>query len=138
VSLTLEGIECLRVVLVLKSELKTSELKRLLGAYRVIQRWHNKNKTGGNFGINIYFSKDDDIIKGMDKEITGEYNTDGVITSLHFGDLYQCTGRLPTEAYTGIKTLAEIILKRKHFEELERDKIHTSEQEAIGDKPIGI
>jgi len=115
----------------LKSDLKTTQLRKLINANRIIQRWHNKNKHGGNFGINIYFGED--FIRDRDKEITGEYNTDGVLTSVQFGELWGHTYIIPKDAHTNLKTLADWILKeilaRQYL--INKDKLHTSEQEQI-------
>lgn len=66
------------------NELKGYNLKRDLKLRRVLKRWHNHNKTGGNFGINL--------ITGTrpDYEITGYHNLNGEIWNLSIGELYQC------------------------------------------------
>lgn len=64
-------------------ELNGRAIKKALGAERVMFRWHNKNKSGGNFGINIL-----GVNKG-DWEISGHYDTEGNILSLRFGKIYQ-------------------------------------------------
>jgi len=64
-------------------ELRGTSLKRDLGLERVIKRWHNKNKSGGNFGINLMTKQRPHY------EITGYHDTQGNVTSLSFGELYQ-------------------------------------------------
>jgi hypothetical protein len=86
-----------------KQELTGNTLKKLLGAKRVMYRWHNKNKTGGNFGINIYFSEE--FNRETDKEITGFYDTNGDIRSLYFSPLYSAGGKLPLFAFNTIQSL---------------------------------
>ena len=93
-----------------KSELKTNDLKKLINAKRIAQRWHNKNKSGGNFGLNIYFG--DEFVRGRDKEITGNYNSDGEITSLHFGNLYWGNQSVPKECFISLEELAKYLNKQ--------------------------
>ena len=64
-------------------ELNGRAIKKALGAQRVMFRWHNKNKSGGNFGINILG------VNNGDWEISGHYDTNGNILSLRFGKIYQ-------------------------------------------------
>lgn len=64
-------------------DLKSKEIKKRFDANSVAFRWHNKNKSGGNFGINIH------DVNGQDYQITGEYNTDGILRGLRFGFIYQ-------------------------------------------------
>ena len=65
-------------------DLKSSEIKKRLGAKSVAFRWHNKNKSGGNFGINIIGVKD------RNYEISGHYDVSGLLSGLRFGRIYQC------------------------------------------------
>lgn len=64
-------------------ELKSAEIKKKLGAESVRFRWHNKNKSGGNFGLSIIG------VKGRDYEISGYYNITGKLYDLRFGFIYQ-------------------------------------------------
>lgn len=70
-------------------QLKGTKLKKDLGLYRVIKRWHNKNNSGGNFGINLIKSPE-----WQDKhfELTGYHDLSGYIYSLKFSELYQAGG----------------------------------------------
>lgn len=63
-------------------DLKSAVLKKRLNARQVCYRWHNKNKTGGNFGINLCG------VQGKDYEISGYYDTEGNIKALHFGFIF--------------------------------------------------
>ena len=58
------------------------QLKKLTGAISCRKRYHNKNKTGGNFGIDIY-------MKNGYQEIGGTYNTEGEIIEIHWGMDYK-------------------------------------------------
>ena len=65
-------------------ELKGTALKKALNAKSVSMRWHNKNKSGGNFGFNI---------RGVpntadDFELTGNYNEHGEVFGLRFGKIF--------------------------------------------------
>lgn len=65
------------------SDIKSTSIKKRFDAESVHFRWHNKNKNGGNFRINLIG------IAGKDWEISGQYNQDGIITHLRFGFIYQ-------------------------------------------------
>lgn len=64
-------------------ELKSRDIKKRFDAKSVALRWHNKNKSGGNFGMNIHG------VNGKDFEISGQYNIDGILSGLRFGFIYQ-------------------------------------------------
>lgn len=97
----------------IKKELSGKALKDLLGAKRVFMRWHNKNNYGGNFGFNIYFSGE--FNRKTDRELTGYYNIEGKITSLAYGELYQCG--------TAIKDLTDLNSLFKEIENMEKVNI---------------
>lgn len=63
-------------------DLKSSVIKKRLNAKQVCYRWHNKNKTGGNFGINICG------VNSKDYEISGYYDLTGLVSGLRFGFIY--------------------------------------------------
>lgn len=63
-------------------ELKGTKLKKVVNAKRVGKHYHNKNKSGGNFGITIRM-KNDDVY-----QLNGYYNTDGVVYLMSFGEGY--------------------------------------------------
>ena len=64
-------------------ELTGPRLKKALGLRRAVRRYHNKNKSGGNFGINLYTHTQGDY------EITGDYDPLENIRLLSIGQLYQ-------------------------------------------------
>ena len=72
--------------MIYKKELTGLKLKRDLNLMRANQRWHNKNKSGGNFGYNLF---SDPGVSRTNFELTGAYNTKGEITSLRFGRIWQ-------------------------------------------------
>ena len=62
-------------------DFKSLEIKKKLNADSVSYRWHNKNKIGGSFGINIIG------VNGRDYQISGHYNNKGVVRELRFRPL---------------------------------------------------
>lgn len=71
-------------------ELKSLELKKFLHASQCKMRWHNKNKNGGNFGLEIRG------VRGKDWELWCHYDKEGLCYFLKFGYLYDT--RIPLEA----------------------------------------
>lgn len=71
------------------SELKGNTIKKELGAKRCMFRWHNKNNSGGNFGINIIG------INGKNYELSGFYDHHGNVCNLRFGYIYEAGSMLP-------------------------------------------
>jgi hypothetical protein len=63
-------------------ELKGNVLKKALNAKNAMMRYHNKNKSGGNFAMNLLG------IDGRDYELSGAYCMTGEITELRFGNIY--------------------------------------------------
>lgn len=64
-------------------DLRGPKLKKDLVLRSVVKRWHNKNKSGGNFGINLYPFNEPNY------EITGYHDLKGNVTSLRVGVLWQ-------------------------------------------------
>ena len=89
-------------------DLKTSQIKKGLKANRCKFRYHNKNKSGGNFGINIIFSefgKED--YKNF--EISGNYDKGGLLYGLSVGLAYQIGFKVD------VANMEELILKLKEM-----------------------
>ena len=91
-----------------KTELKTNELKKLLNAHRLNTQWHNKNKSGGNFGLNIYFGAT--FERDRDKQITGYYNKEGDLYGIKYGSMYGIGQKIPKCILKDIKLLSEYLL----------------------------
>lgn len=91
-------------------ELKGSLIKKELGAQRAFFRWHNKNKSGGNFGISIY------DVNGRDWELSGDYNIEGTLRKLKFGYIFQAGVPVNVqnieELFYFIKNIVEACTKR--------------------------
>ena len=85
-----ESVICLLgvVKMININELKGFNLKKDINLKRVIKRWHNKNKSGGNFGINLMTGGPKDY------ELTGYHTINGDIYSLGLGELYQVNTRI--------------------------------------------
>ena len=95
-------------------EFKGNLIKKQLGANSASFRWHNKNKSGGNFGINIYFAKE--FNRETDREFTGYYNKEGEIYNLSYSPLYSAGGNIPIWALKDIPTLFDYIHKFELWE----------------------
>lgn len=110
-----------------KSDLTGQTIKKRLNARRCMQRWHNKNKQGGNFGFNIYMGEG--FVRERDKEITGYYDRKGNIWSLSFGELYQLGTKIPIWALENLDALFEYINNYMKWKEgkAESPKIRKSE-----------
>lgn len=91
-------------------ELNGNKLKKSLGIEKAAFRWHNKNKSGGNFGINLY------NIFGKNYELTGRYNKDGQIFSLCFGYIHR--GLTKLDSRTTYEDLITIIKRITESEQL--------------------
>ena len=83
-------------------EIKRATFKKELGAKISSFRWHNKNKNGGNFGIEIRG------IGKKDYELSGYYDKDGIVSSLRFGYIYQA-GYVVSNLVTTFPELLESI-----------------------------
>lgn len=65
-------------------DLRGTTLKKLLGFDRAMKRYHNKNKSGGNFGFTLIKSKNEKRKKDYWFNLHGIYDTEGNIRSLGF------------------------------------------------------
>lgn len=63
-------------------ELNGKSIKKALACKSASYRWHNKNKSGGNFGINLLG------VNSKDLEITGQYDLTGQVYGLRIGLIY--------------------------------------------------
>lgn len=63
-------------------EFKTLELKNFLNASSCRMRWHNKNKNGGNFGLNMIG------VKGKDWELWCDYDKTGDCHFMRVGPIF--------------------------------------------------
>ncbi len=98
--------------MIFKSELTGARLKRDLDLQKAHYRWHNKNKRGGNFGINLRTGNG--FLGDGDFELTGSYNTAGLVTSLKFGWLFRVGTQInPTPPFDNYAGLIEILRKRR-------------------------
>ena len=87
-------------------ELNGRSIKKSLNANRVHFQWHNRNNSGGNFGINIRG------LKGADFEISGDYDRQGTIHTLHFGYLCSLGIRMFEDTFEKLmNSINEIVVK---------------------------
>lgn len=64
-----------------------NNLKKSLGVYKVKKRYHNKNKRGGNFGIDVWVTDAPFNTPGYKAfQFSGEHNLAGEIYNLRFGE----------------------------------------------------
>ncbi len=66
-------------------DLSGPKLKKALPVTHAKRRYHNQNKSGGNFGINLKTINS----KKFDFELNGMYNVDGVVYRLSVSEMYQ-------------------------------------------------
>jgi hypothetical protein len=90
-------------------DMKGTTLKKLMNAERSSFRWHNKNKRGGNFGIEIRG------IEGKNFEISADYNILGNFFHLRFGPIYHAGMRLNLGQ---IETIEELCVRLKKIIEI--------------------
>lgn len=87
-------------------ELNGNAIKKALKAKSVCFRWHNRNNSGGNFGINI---------RGLPKgefEITGNYDTQGIVYGLCFGTIFWSRLKMHENTFESLmNSINEIISK---------------------------
>ncbi len=97
------------------TELNGKAIKKALGAKSCCYRWHNKNLTGGNFGINVL------AVNGNDWQICGEYDNFGNVRNLRFGRIFSVCLRMPeTEFNAFMNSINEITSKVKVMEDEKR------------------
>ena len=73
------------------NELKSGLLKKRFGCTKCRFRYHNKNKSGGNFAIELH------TMNGKSYDLHGYYDFCGTITSLDFGPFFQVGHEIPHE-----------------------------------------
>ena len=69
-------------------ELKGTNLKKVINAKRVSRQYHNKNLSGGNFGINIRLQN------GKLYNLNGVYDTKRIVRCLSFGEGYSLGAKI--------------------------------------------
>jgi hypothetical protein len=81
-------------------DIKPTEIRHQMGAESVGYQWHNKNKSGGNFGYNINY-------EGGDKYymIKGRYDTTGKIRSASISRGFTAGKSVPQDKLTDLTRL---------------------------------
>ena len=95
--------------MITKKELTGEKLKKSLELHRAAYRWHNKNKSGGNFGINLDTSAN---WQELHFELTGYYNAQGQVIGLSFGKQFQATPKIQDVHLLDYDGLIEICKRR--------------------------
>jgi len=88
-------------------DLKGNRLKKSLSLFQAIKRYHNRNNSGGNFAVNLYF--DEKHSKGLSFEISGYHDTTGAITEIRFGYLWELGAKLEAQYIENYDTLITCI-----------------------------
>lgn len=94
-------------------------------AERSMFRWHNKNKSGGNFGINILG------VDGKNYQISADYAFGGDFFNIRFGYIYQAGMRI---ALGKVETLEELCIRLMKIIELtkqENKRFHEMQEKAV-------
>lgn len=86
-----------------KQDLNTSVIKKELGLFRCCQRYHNKNKQGGNFALDLRFNKE--FVRGQEMEISGDYAINGQIINLRLSEAFSCGQKIPKEHLKSFEAL---------------------------------
>lgn len=94
------------------TDFKASEIKKLSGAERVGYQWHNKNKTGGNFGYNLFFPNPNAIGGRDDYMFSGEYDTTGKLRWLRVSKGFSAGISIPQEKLIDMPTLIGYMKER--------------------------
>lgn len=87
------------------TELKSGFLKKEFNASKARFRYHNKNKSGGNFAIELWG------IDGKDYDLHGYYDIDLTITHLDFGVCMRAGHDVPSASLEEMLNYIKNILK---------------------------
>ena len=112
--------------MITKKELTGARLKRDLNLHKAHYFRHNRNKTGGNFRINLFYS---DRTWGERYQLTGSYNNSGRIYKLKFGRWLQTGLRLRCLSDLTYHSLI-IVIKRRIAE---HRSMEATTRKAFGD-----
>lgn len=94
-------------------ELSGAKLKKPLGLYRAVKRYHTKNMSGGSFAIELRFSSN----MGDGIELSGAHDPTGTIRRLEVGPLY---------------SPGSPIITNDNYKEMTFEKVITVVKKAIG------
>lgn len=86
-------------------DLSGIKLKKALGIYKAVKRYHNKNASGGNFAIELRFSSQ----LGDGIELSGMHDTDGIVRVLDIGPLYSPGAPIITKENYKTMTFEKVI-----------------------------
>ncbi len=105
-------------------ELNGARIKKdLLGVEVVNKDWHNKNKSGGNFGFTICVRKAPHLLEPSNYyQLRGQYRKDGTIYALNFGIAYDFTmgnvvSNIENLTYQELIAIMRDFIKQKRMED---------------------
>jgi hypothetical protein len=94
------------VIQVKFQDIDNHAIKKILGFDTAKVRYHNKNKTGGNFGTNYVYGKFN--TPGYENyEINGQYDVQGNLIQLGIGPAYQIGYRMDPNNIHNLQELIE-------------------------------
>ena len=102
-------------------ELNGRSMKKHFNCKTSAFRWHNKNTSGGNFGLEIR------ELEGKNYEINGYYDANGNIRKLRFGYVYHTYKILSATTFEGLINEIRLIILRTKEEEERRNEIDSSQ-----------
>src|SRR5260221_8767031 len=102
-------------------ELNGRSMKKHFNCKTSAFRWHNKNNSGGNFGLEIRG------LDGKNYEINGYYDSNGNIRNLRFGYVFHTYTRLSAMTFEGLINEIRLIILRTKEEEERRNEINSCE-----------
>ena len=85
-------------------EVRGAYFKKALRASRCYFRYHNKNKSGGNFGFEMQ-----GLIGGRGLELWGHYGADGEIYHLAIGDIFGRKSEISKEIHSDRDAVIKLI-----------------------------
>jgi len=104
-------------------DINNNALKKVFGFSYARVRYHNKNKSGGNFGTNYvigeYGKPGYENYEIENYEIHGAYDTHGVLYQLGMGKAYQVGYRIDPNSITSFD---DLVMKFKNVIEAERKR----------------
>ena len=106
-------------------EIKGTSLKKFMKAEKSSFRWHNKNKSGGNFGIEIRG------IEGKNYQITAYYAYDGNFSNIKFGYIYQAGMKINLGRMEILEELCIRLMKIIELQKQMDKRFHEIEEKAV-------
>jgi hypothetical protein len=90
-------------------EINGRAIKKALNCRKASFRYHNKNTRGGNFGFEVRG------VKGLDFEISGNYNNEGFIYGLCVNILYEADINISLSSFNDLVSFIERYAEKKNL-----------------------